>query len=279
MGYVADVFDEARLSRLPGRTAIGHVRYSTAGASLLANAQPHRVRHGPGTSRARAQRQPRQRPRDPGAAGGLGRALHDDLGLRGHPAPRGAVAGARPGRSRWPRPSLEVRGRVLAPVLVARGDLRRARSQRHPPALARHPRRISGRRLGDLRLRPDRREVRAGRRARARSCASSREGFTSQRFAFPHSDSLHLRARLLRPPRLDGLRKERRGRPRGVRRPSGPGAPGRGGRRRPGSRLRDVRGARIRAASPASRSRSAWCGTTTSAARSSSPSSRSAASA
>src|SRR5215467_13552173 len=40
MGYVADVFDEARLSRLPGRTAIGHVRYSTAGGSLLVNAQP-----------------------------------------------------------------------------------------------------------------------------------------------------------------------------------------------------------------------------------------------
>src|SRR6202158_1673683 len=40
MGYVADVFDEARLSRLPGRTAIGHVRYATAGASLLLNAQP-----------------------------------------------------------------------------------------------------------------------------------------------------------------------------------------------------------------------------------------------
>jgi len=40
MGYVADVFDEARLSRLPGRTAIGHVRYATAGGSLLANAQP-----------------------------------------------------------------------------------------------------------------------------------------------------------------------------------------------------------------------------------------------
>src|SRR6266540_7382931 len=40
MGYVADVFDEARLSRLPGRTAIGHVRYSTSGASLLINAQP-----------------------------------------------------------------------------------------------------------------------------------------------------------------------------------------------------------------------------------------------
>jgi amidophosphoribosyltransferase len=40
MGYVADVFDESRLSRVPGKTAIGHVRYSTAGASLLINAQP-----------------------------------------------------------------------------------------------------------------------------------------------------------------------------------------------------------------------------------------------
>jgi amidophosphoribosyltransferase len=40
MGYVADVFDEQRLSRLPGRTAIGHVRYSTAGGSTLINAQP-----------------------------------------------------------------------------------------------------------------------------------------------------------------------------------------------------------------------------------------------
>src|SRR5262245_51521267 len=40
MGYVADVFDGTRLSRLSGRTAIGHVRYSTAGASLLLNAQP-----------------------------------------------------------------------------------------------------------------------------------------------------------------------------------------------------------------------------------------------
>ena len=40
MGYVADVFDEARLSRLPGLSGIGHVRYSTAGDSSLTNAQP-----------------------------------------------------------------------------------------------------------------------------------------------------------------------------------------------------------------------------------------------
>jgi len=40
MGYVADVFDSATLSHLPGSLAIGHVRYSTAGESKLANAQP-----------------------------------------------------------------------------------------------------------------------------------------------------------------------------------------------------------------------------------------------
>jgi amidophosphoribosyltransferase len=40
MGYVAEVFDSDTLSTLPGRSAIGHVRYSTAGESQLANAQP-----------------------------------------------------------------------------------------------------------------------------------------------------------------------------------------------------------------------------------------------
>jgi len=40
MGYVADIFNEDRLRRLPGDTAIGHVRYSTSGGSLLCNAQP-----------------------------------------------------------------------------------------------------------------------------------------------------------------------------------------------------------------------------------------------
>jgi amidophosphoribosyltransferase len=40
MGYVADVFDSQTLSDLPGSLAIGHVRYSTAGESRVANAQP-----------------------------------------------------------------------------------------------------------------------------------------------------------------------------------------------------------------------------------------------
>jgi amidophosphoribosyltransferase len=40
MGWVSDVFGPERLRRLPGRIAIGHVRYSTAGSSNLRNAQP-----------------------------------------------------------------------------------------------------------------------------------------------------------------------------------------------------------------------------------------------
>ena len=40
MGYVAEIFNLDRLARLPGDTAIGHVRYSTAGGSMLCNAQP-----------------------------------------------------------------------------------------------------------------------------------------------------------------------------------------------------------------------------------------------
>lgn len=40
MGLVADIFSEKRLKRLPGEIAIGHNRYSTAGASQLKNVQP-----------------------------------------------------------------------------------------------------------------------------------------------------------------------------------------------------------------------------------------------
>jgi amidophosphoribosyltransferase len=40
MGYVADIFDRSHLADLKGSTALGHVRYSTAGHSALINAQP-----------------------------------------------------------------------------------------------------------------------------------------------------------------------------------------------------------------------------------------------
>lgn len=40
MGLVTEVFNRATLEKLSGDTAIGHVRYSTTGESLLSNAQP-----------------------------------------------------------------------------------------------------------------------------------------------------------------------------------------------------------------------------------------------
>jgi amidophosphoribosyltransferase len=40
MGLVSDTFNRDTLATLPGTTAVGHVRYSTAGSSELRNAQP-----------------------------------------------------------------------------------------------------------------------------------------------------------------------------------------------------------------------------------------------
>ena len=45
MGLVPDIFREDILQGLKGHTALGHVRYSTTGSSLLVNAQPLRVQH------------------------------------------------------------------------------------------------------------------------------------------------------------------------------------------------------------------------------------------
>jgi amidophosphoribosyltransferase len=45
MGLVSDVFDKTHLEGLSGASAIGHVRYSTTGSSVLANAQPFLIHH------------------------------------------------------------------------------------------------------------------------------------------------------------------------------------------------------------------------------------------
>jgi amidophosphoribosyltransferase len=49
MGHVIDVFPPEQLERLRGDVAIGHVRYSTAGGSLLKNAQPIAVDYSRGS--------------------------------------------------------------------------------------------------------------------------------------------------------------------------------------------------------------------------------------
>jgi amidophosphoribosyltransferase len=48
MGLVADTFDRPKLEALSGTTAVGHVRYSTTGSSLLKNAQPFLAQHSQG---------------------------------------------------------------------------------------------------------------------------------------------------------------------------------------------------------------------------------------
>ncbi|MCP4746181.1 MAG: amidophosphoribosyltransferase [Desulfobacteraceae bacterium] len=45
MGLVPDIFSMEQLGQLKGASSIGHVRYSTTGSSVLANAQPFVVRH------------------------------------------------------------------------------------------------------------------------------------------------------------------------------------------------------------------------------------------
>jgi amidophosphoribosyltransferase len=49
MGLVQDIFTQAQLAELPGRNAIGHVRYSTAGGSHVKNAQPIAVNYARGS--------------------------------------------------------------------------------------------------------------------------------------------------------------------------------------------------------------------------------------
>ncbi len=45
MGLVPDIFNDKILDSLEGNIALGHVRYSTTGSSVIANAQPFRIRH------------------------------------------------------------------------------------------------------------------------------------------------------------------------------------------------------------------------------------------
>lgn len=48
LGLVTEVFNNANLSTLPGKMAIGHVRYSTAGGGGIENVQPFHFRHNTG---------------------------------------------------------------------------------------------------------------------------------------------------------------------------------------------------------------------------------------
>jgi len=71
MGLVPDLFGEEVLSRLKGHMALGHVRYSTTGSSLLMNASPEDPPPGK-DARHRPQRKSRECPSDPRTNGRRG---------------------------------------------------------------------------------------------------------------------------------------------------------------------------------------------------------------
>ena len=161
MGLVPQVFDEEKLSALPGEVAIGHTRYSTTGGAYWSNAQPL-VHHGAARTVALAHNgnlvEPGAAPRRAGRRRGAARVDVRHGGDRGAARPRpGAAARGRRGDD------APARGRVLDRRDRRRHARRVPRPARHPAAHARPDRRRLGGRLGDLRARPRRRRRRAGR--------------------------------------------------------------------------------------------------------------------
>ena len=166
LGLVGDNFSRREvIDRLPGTTAIGHVRYSTTGETILRNVQPLFAELEGG-----------------GFAIGHNGNLTNGLTLRRQLVREGAMmqsttdtevilhlvarAQAQPLRRplhRGPAPARR-RLRLRRPDQQEAG--RRARSARHPPAGHRQARRLPDPRLGDLRARHHRRAIRARRRER-----------------------------------------------------------------------------------------------------------------
>ncbi len=173
------------------------------------------------------------------------------------PTPRSSSTSTRARRRRRSRArSIEaladVRG-AYSLAMITKDQLdRRPRSARLPAARARPSRRRRHRLLGDLRPRPDRRDLRPRRRAgRGRDDLEAGRQ-VDQAVPAAAAGALRVRARLLRPPRQLRLRPQRQRRAHRVRPPAGARGAGRRRRRRadPGlGRLRRgrlLRGSRTR---------------------------------
>ena len=163
LGLVGDHFsNEAVIGALPGHAAIGHVRYSTAGAPLLRNVQPLFADFAFG-----------------GLALGHNGNLTNALACAASWSKQGCLFQSTSdteviihliARSRQPTvverliDALRDPGRVRSGRAVRRRALRGARSARHPPAGDRRARRRADPRFRDLRARHH---------GRAASCATS----------------------------------------------------------------------------------------------------------
>ena len=170
MGHVADIFTSAVLAELPGELAIGHTRYSTAGDTVLLNAQPFSVACNKGRVAVA------HNGNITNAAELRARTGAQRLHLSGHQryrsdsAPGGALLGTHAGR-RAARRAAATGRRVFAGVSGRGPHHRGARPARLPPAGGgrngnfRRPQ-VLRVRLGNLRVRSDRRGLSARRGAR-----------------------------------------------------------------------------------------------------------------
>ena len=173
MGHVADIFTSDVLATLPGEVAIGHTRYSTAGDTVLLNAQPFSVVCNKGQIGGGAQRQHHQ---CRGTARRTGPPWRDFPGVerhRGDSAPGGAFLGTHADR-RPARRLASTGGRVFPGIFGAGPHYRGARSAWFSPTGSRRNG-ILGRPqvpricLRNLRLRPDWRGLPA-------RCSAGRDG-------------------------------------------------------------------------------------------------------
>ena len=200
-GLVGDHFSSgATIDRLPGRSAIGHVRYSTTGETVLRNVQPLfaeleagglAVAHNGNLTNGLTLRRELIR------GGAICQSTTDTEVVL---LARGALA---PAQDRRPfRRSLgRDRGRLRARCADQQEADRRPRSARHPPAGPRRTRRQPDPVLGDLRARHHRREIRPRRRERRSRGHRRRRRDEFLPAAQAADAALHIRVRLFRPAR------------------------------------------------------------------------------
>ena len=133
MGLVNDVFTDARLDALVGDQAMGHVRYSTAGDTVTANAQPILIdcHRGPIALGHNGNIVNASHPAPRAGGGGLHLPVH--LGHRGHPPPLRAQPPRDAGGRDRGQP-LQGDGRVFARLPDPRRPGGRARPLGLPPA-------------------------------------------------------------------------------------------------------------------------------------------------
>ena len=196
LGLVGDTFARREvIDRLPGTSAIGHVRYSTTGETILRNVQPLFAELEGG-----------------GFAIGHNGNLTNGITLRRELVHEGAMmqsttdtevilhlvarAQTQPLRRPLHRGPAPARRRLCLRRPDQQEAGRRARSARHPPAGDRQARRLPDPGLGDLRARHHRRAIRARRRERRSRHLRRGRRAVAQAVPADGGAALHLRIHL-----------------------------------------------------------------------------------